>query len=230
VKILFVLIAFALTTVLFSQWRNWPPQPPQVSATDPNASADETPEQLEENLLDLLTPLGEKEDYAQVTERPLFLPDRRPPVEEELEETPVQPEQIGDLDRMDLNAVMITSGESAAWVRDPSKNELLRLRPGDELVGWSVEEILSDRLLLERQGETDTLILRDYKNMPPPVTPRQKPTARKRPQQAPRQAAKGRPQEPDAERPNASRRPGPRNSRPRESPGHPGQQRPQNQR
>lgn len=229
-KVLFALIAFALTTVLFSQWRNWPPPAPQVSATAPNASADETPQQPEENPLDLLTPLGEKEDYAQVTERPLFLPDRRPPVEEELEEMPAEPEQIGDLDRMDLNAVMITSGESAAWVRDPSKNELLRLRPGDELVGWSVEEILSDRLLLERQGETDTLILRDYKNMPPPVAPRQNRTARKRPQQAPRKAAKGRPQEPDAERPNASPRPGPRNTRPRENPGHPQRQRPQDQR
>ena len=44
--------------------------------------------QTEENPLDLLTPLGEKEEYADVTERPLFLPDRRPPSEEPRRKSP----------------------------------------------------------------------------------------------------------------------------------------------
>ena len=64
-----------------------------------------------------------------------------------------QQEQPSDLARLDLNAVLITPTASSAWVWDPSKKELVRLRPGDDLEGWSVQEILSDRVLLERQGE-----------------------------------------------------------------------------
>lgn len=219
-RVLFAVLAVALAAVLVWQWRGWPPPPPQESAVHPKASAGETRGQPDENPMELLTPLAEKEEYGVVTERPLFLPDRRPPSEEPAEEEPAEPEQAGDLARMDLNAVMITPTESSVWVRDPAKKEIVRLRPGDDLVGWSVKEILSDRLLLERQGETDTLILRDYKNMPPPVPRRQRPPVRQRAQQAPRQADKGQAQAPDAKsqnsrqqdsnRPNSPRRPGAR--------------------
>lgn len=234
-RVLLAALALALAAVLVWQWRDWPTPTPQVTAADPKVPSGETSEPPEDNPLVLLTPLGEKEEYAEVTERPLFLPDRRPASEEPSEEEPAEPEQIGDLARIDLNAVMITPAESSAWVRDPAVKELVRLRPGDDLAGWSVKEILSDRLLLERQGETDTLILRDYKNMPPPAPPRQKRAARKRRQQAPQQAAGGQPQAPDARqqdvnRPNATQRPGTRNPRLRANARPPQQQSPQEQR
>ena len=93
-------------------------------------------------------------------------------------EAPPDPDEVTDLSRMDLNAVMITPASSLAWVRDPSQKGLIRLEPGDDLLGWSVQEIRSDRVLLQRQGETDTLILRDYKNMPPPRSPARRPACR----------------------------------------------------
>jgi hypothetical protein len=206
------LIALALAGVLGWQWRDWPPPQPQPSVSDGAGSRTDAVPKPEENPLDLLTPLGAMEEYAVVTERPLFLPDRRPPVDEPEQEAETEPEELTELDGLDLNAVMITPNESSAWVRDPRKKELVRLRLGDDLVGWSVKEILSDRLLLERQGETDALILRDYKNMPPPVPARQRQAARKPPRQAPqaaRDAAQRRQvaRQPNVRRPNV-RRPG----------------------
>jgi hypothetical protein len=178
-----VLSTLALTALLIWQWQEWPPPDNPVDAQDdPAATVVPGPSPPEENPLDLLTPVGEKDEYAVVTERPLFLPDRRPPSEEQPpEEDALEPEQDGDLARMDLNAVVMTPKGTVAWVRDPGKKGLHKLSSGDELAGWSVREIHADRILLERQGETSTLILRDYKNMPPPA-PRRKTAARSAPQ------------------------------------------------
>lgn len=198
------LLAFALVAVLVWQWWDWPttvPEPGEEPGSIPAQSASQAPGDPS----DLLAPLGEKDEYATVTERPLFLPDRRPPSEEPEEDVPPEEEGPSDLAGLDLNAVLITQSESSAWIRDPAKKELIRLRPGDELSGWSVHEILSDRVLLERQGEKDTLVLRDYKNMPPPVPPRRAPSARKPGQQSPRSAVKRPSSAPKAQQPKGSR-------------------------
>lgn len=203
-KAVFALLALALAAVLGWQWRDWPPSHPPPRTEDPATAQVQTSQPPQENPLDLLTPLGEKEEYAVVTERPLFLPDRRPPSEEPPpEDASPEPEQLADLDRLDLNAVMITPAASLAWVRDPSQKKLVRLEPGDDLLGWSVQEILSDRVLLQRQGETDTLILRDYKNMPPPKPPLRRQAARK----PPRRGGTQPPAVPNATQPNR-RQPG----------------------
>jgi hypothetical protein len=185
-KVVYSMLALSLALISTWQWRDWPPPAPEPSEAGPSPPAASTSLESAQNPLDSMSPLGDIEEYAIVTERPLFFPDRRPPSEEPEEETPVEPEQPSDLDRMDLNAVLITPSESSVWVRDPSKKELIRLRLGDDLGGWSVKEILADRVLLERQGAKDTLVLRDYKNMPPP---QRKPTAREQRRQTPQAAA-----------------------------------------
>jgi hypothetical protein len=169
-KILLGVLAVALLAVLVLQWRNWPPpegvagadavQPPPKDA----ASGGRSP-------MALLDPPVDKEEYAVVTERPLFLPDRRPPTEEPdegNEDAPADTQET-DLARFDLSAVVITPQERTVWVRDPNKPDLLKLRSGDELEGWTVKEIREDELELERQGQTDTLVLRDYEHSAPPA-------------------------------------------------------------
>ena len=204
-RAVFALLALVLAAVLGWQWWNWPPPPTQPRAEDAASAKVKTPQPAQGNPRDLLTPLGEQEEYAVVTERPLFLPDRRRPSEEPEEEVAPEPEKAADLARLDLNAVLITPTGSSAWVRDPANKDLVRLRPGDDLEGWSVREILSNRVLLERQGETDTLILRDYKKMPPPKSPRRSPAARRPPQKSPQEVVKRPPPAPAAKQPNPRR-------------------------
>ena len=118
-KLALSLISLALFGVLYSQWRGWPPaapeapQPPAVIEAQQNG--DEAP-----SAADLLTPPPPKEDYASVMERPLFLPDRRPPPEEPEQEDEAEPEALTELDGMDLTAVVITPSTVSAWVVGPA--------------------------------------------------------------------------------------------------------------
>lgn len=172
-KTLLAVIAAALCGVLFLQWNNWRPTPPTEAELLPGAAI--TPSSPEPPTAgDLLLSSPPKEDYASVGERPLFLPDRRPPPDEP-EGEEAEPEEASDLAGTDLNAVLITPALVSAWVQTPSSSELVRLRLGDDFEGWTVSTIEPDRLVLERQGETNELILRDYASMraaPPQAAPR----------------------------------------------------------
>jgi hypothetical protein len=188
-----------LVVVLFLQWRSWPPQwvPDPAAGDPPPATKAGSPAR---GPLDLLDSPMDKEEYTVVIERPLFLPDRRPPSEEPEDEAEEEaPVTHTDLMRMDLTAVVITTEESTAWVRDSAKKELFKLRLGDDLEGWTVSAIHEDEVELERQGETDALVLRDYKNHPPPLA--RPPTRARAPRGAPETEEKER-----AARPSAARR------------------------
>lgn len=166
-KYLLGVLVLALTAVLVVQWRDWP-----ASGGDPGAGLEldggSAPVESEPlSPADLLDPPLEKEDYVGIIERPLFLPNRRPPVAEpEIVDSPEEPPGL-ELDSLDLTAIVITPAESVAWVRSPSKPTPEKLRPGDELDGWTVKAIAEDAIELERQGESNTLVLRDYANSPP---------------------------------------------------------------
>jgi len=200
-----------LALVLVWQWRAWPPPAPGAGESGPATSQEPAATNAAEDPLAALTPLPDKEDYAVVIERPLFMADRRPPSEEEENEPEALPEPLSDLAAIDLNAVLITPTLSMAWVRDPTSKTPVRKRVGDDLEGWSIMEILSDRILLERQGEKDTLILRDYENMPPPAPPPppRRTAARRQGEQLPQEAEGG--QAADGN-PRAGQRPNPRGS------------------
>jgi hypothetical protein len=174
-KLILGLLVLALGGVLGTQWADWPPQAPGPDA-GATAEQGQVPDPTPADPLALLQPLDDKEDYAVVTERPLFMPDRRPP-EDQPEEALPEPMSDQSLDQVDLNAVLITPSESIAWVMDAASREVRRVRQGDEVSGWEIRDILSDRVVLERQGETNTLVLRDYARMAPPP-PRPQPAAR----------------------------------------------------
>jgi general secretion pathway protein N len=169
-KLALLILAGVLAAILAREWAGWPPAPPQASDQGGHTSLPETHKpKAPASPNDLLLPLEDKEQYAVIMERPLFLPDRRPPEEEPEEKQEQKAETDADIASLDLNAILISPGETSAWIRDPKEKQLIHVKPGDGLHGWVVQKILSDRLVLQRQDESDTLVLRDYKNQPPPV-------------------------------------------------------------
>jgi general secretion pathway protein N len=169
-------LALLLSGVLASQWWGWSPgggvPGPPSDSTQPAIAGDRAGSALPEVTLDL----PPREDYASVVERPLFLPERRPPEEADEPEAPAP--ELTELDGTDLTAVVITPALVSAWVRGPNDQEVKRLRLGDDFLGWTVKTIEPDQLVLERQGETNRLLLRDYENAPPPIPPTRLPPRR----------------------------------------------------
>ncbi|NCA70795.1 MAG: hypothetical protein EOM91_11940 [Sphingobacteriia bacterium] len=182
------LVLAALLGALLLQWRDWPPQPTSTGSEPDPTMVDASADPGQPDALIELRPPEPKEGFASMIERPLFRPDRRPEdLTDETSEPISEPSVVTSLDGMDLSAVIITPSLVAAWVKDPSQPKVLRLRIGDDLAGWSVQDILPDRLLLERQGERNTLILRDYgPRTPIAETPPPAPIPRRPPRGLPR--------------------------------------------
>jgi hypothetical protein len=165
-------VLLALVSVLVLQWKDWQPGPSRASLDAASSAAPNSLVGSESDAAAQLPPPDPKDAYASVTDRPLFRPERRP--EEEVDpDTLASPDTdvLTSLDGMNLSAVIITPTLVSAWIQDPNEPRLRRLRIGDDLEGWSVQSILPDRILLERQGEQDALILRDYGKTPSPAPP-----------------------------------------------------------
>ncbi|WP_213379913.1 hypothetical protein [Allochromatium tepidum] len=172
-----LLVALVLLGILASQWIGWPPEAPSSEASGETGGAQPVASPAQPDLLTQIETQEARDHYVSITERPLFRPDRRPepPVDEQ--PGPEVAQESADLSVFDLNAVLITPDIVSAWVRDPAQPKLRRLRIGDDLQGWAVLDIQEDRVLLERQGQQDALILRDYSKAAPASAP--SPPARK---------------------------------------------------
>ncbi|MEY6432700.1 hypothetical protein ABC977_09815 [Thioalkalicoccus limnaeus] len=162
-KGIWTLILVGLIAILWAQWHDWPMSP------DPLPPADDAAPQVADVLTptaDLLARLDRLDDrlaYAEVTERPLFHPERRPVRTEASDEAEIPVAEATELAGLDLTAIIMTPELTVAWVQSrQSPQALIRVRPGDDLLGWVVREIRADHLLLEGHGRTDRLPLRDY--------------------------------------------------------------------
>lgn len=193
--------ALLLAGLLAYQWIGWPPSPAADGSSGAAGSNGAGAQGSPDELLERLEPPEDRDAYASVTERPLFRPQRKPAeAEPEVAEPPPEAQTPADLASLDLSAVVITPAVVSAWVRDNKAQELKRVRLGDELTGWVVKDIQSDRLVVERQGERNELLLRDFSKMPPPAAPP--------PRVRPNPAAQRMP-----ERPTQRTPPGPRNQK-----------------
>lgn len=172
IKLPLLALVLALAGLLAYQWADWPP-PEKTSSTQPKPADNLIPDGgAQSDPLSRLSPLDDLETYAAVNERTLFRPDRKPqePQEDEPEAEP-EPEDEKTLDGMDLSAVLITPTQVSAWVMRPDMDKPKPVEIGDELEGWTVKEILDDRVVLERQGEINKLYLRDYSTPSMPMSP-----------------------------------------------------------
>jgi general secretion pathway protein N len=176
-SLLLVVLALALAALIYQEvtsdyWRRLPPIHPTVPATEP-----ELPASLPGFRM---PPLAE---YAATVERPLFFPDRRPPSSDEATPADAQPSTAEE--RQALNVVVtgvILSDEiNIALVQRRGGGEVLRLAKGDIVDGWSVSEILADRVKFQRDADEQEVELREPQakprqgRVPDKATPRRRP-------------------------------------------------------
>lgn len=154
-----VALIVGLVGLLVNQWRN----PPPVDIPAPGSEGVAPGEVI----IQPLPELGPVEAFAVVNERPLFLPERRPPAPGVEAPPPVEQDEFA------LQGVMMLPGGSTAILRVINRNESVRLREGETLAGWTVIRIEAERVLLERGGgaETQTLPLLRNRSLFQPVPP-----------------------------------------------------------
>lgn len=170
-KRLLLAAALVLMAILSVQWMDWPePLPALSDAGAPTAQERSPTTQAHSAASPNLNLLQPEEDYVSVMERPLFLPDRRPLPDAPAEAAAADPSaEAADLAHLDVSATLILAPDQASvWVRDQQRQDLLRLRLGDDYEGWTVAEITPNNIRMERQGVTETLELFNYSA---PVSP-----------------------------------------------------------
>jgi len=129
---------------------HWSRLPPMAAARAPVAVV--LPEPLPEFQL---PPLSE---FAGTVERPLFLSDRRPPEPDEVVEA--APEKTRPL-QVIVTGVILSEAGRFALVRREGAAEVFRLAARDTIDGWSVKEVLADRVIFERDEDSLEVELKD---------------------------------------------------------------------
>lgn len=102
-----------------------------------------------------------EESYADLVNRPLFIKGRRPVDETSPEQTNVKPGS--DIFDWQLNGVYTTDqGLSALFSRikaADTKDRFRKLKENDDLEGWKLAEIHSDKVILKQDDESKELLL-----------------------------------------------------------------------
>jgi len=93
--------------------------------------------------------------FAEVTERPLFSPTRKPaPLE-------AVPDAGGNVNGFFLTSIVVDGGQREALIQHGHPPALSRLIEGQSVEGWTVQSIEADRVVLQRAGTAQELKLKD---------------------------------------------------------------------
>lgn len=169
---LMLLALAALSGLLYTQWQHWPPPAPKAPQTTGQPGQAPANRSEAPGAGSLFGPDEEKSAFASVGERPLFLPDRRPPKEEPspVDGTPTSDEE-SDPTGWQVTSIFITPEMTRAYLRAAGEDKSVDVEVNAQVDGWTVKSIEKDRVVVERQGKTNTLVLFDYETPDPNARP-----------------------------------------------------------
>jgi general secretion pathway protein N len=99
------------------------------------------------------------ESFSETVERPLFLPDRRPPAIEETQEE-AQDVESG---LFTLVGIIVSPTQRIALVKVRGSQTVLQLSEGQQANGWTVLQIRPEEVIFESNDKTETIELIDIK-------------------------------------------------------------------
>ena len=156
--------------------------------------------------------LADREKLSDTITRPLFMPNRQP----EVASVPDAPQAESQApppkaNRYALSAIIIVDDKRVALLTDTATGGLSRVREGESLAGWQVEEIREESAVLSNGGVREELALRTFG--PPIAAPKRRRLPAGAQRQSPAQSAKA---PADSKSPKRPRRPkrGPRQVQP----------------
>jgi hypothetical protein len=127
-----------------------------------------------------------EESYSDLIERPMFIKGRKPVNEPEPENTPVAEVKRVDTFVWNLTGIFTASKGITAFLSRTNakieKDNYRKINVGDDLDGWKMAEIHSDKVILTQAGETKTLLLRKAKPKNAPINPISPPQPPSQPQ------------------------------------------------
>ena len=103
------------------------------------------------------------ETLSETVERPLFLPDRRPPAIEDVEED-IESAESG---LFSLVGIIVSPTQRNALVKVRGSPQVLQLSEGQQANGWTVLQIHPGEVIFESNDKTETIELIDIKPPPP---------------------------------------------------------------
>jgi len=103
--------------------------------------------------------------YADITARPLFSPDRRPPAVEETPSVKAEPAPVSR--DLVLRGVATAGKERVALIEERATGKLVRVSEGQSVGGWRLVAIEQEAVELE--GRDDRLVLEVEKDSSPPA-------------------------------------------------------------
>ena len=115
--------------------------------------------------------LADRERFSQTLTRPLFMPNRQPPLSEAA--APVQAPRATappSANPYALTAIIIVDDERLALLTDTATGGVTRVREGESIAGWQVEKIHEDRAVISNGDTREELSLRTFG--PPAARPR----------------------------------------------------------
>lgn len=139
--------------------------------TGSRAQTEEQPSMAPESYPVASFTLPERESFSDTLTRPLFIPNRQP-----LGATPVAPAAPmshaapPNTARYALSAIIIVDNERIALLTDSATGDLIRLREGEGVAGWQLEEIRENSAVLRDGDNREELSLRTFG--PPAPRPR----------------------------------------------------------
>jgi hypothetical protein len=121
--------------------------------------------------------LAPVDTFSATIERPLFSESRRPTepsaTEEQREPSPKRTQL--QQEELILGAIILANKTRLALLRDPKNGNWIRVEKGGEVGGWSLEEIHSDRVILNNNGKQAEIQLWRFEAPPPQRTHRATP-------------------------------------------------------
>ncbi len=151
-------VSLLLSIVLAIEWliiRN--PETQSVNIDGSTQTLD-----LTEDLPNYAAKIKALEYYAQIVERPLFIQSRRPIVEDDTTEEVVH--QLGEIKDFELQGIYTVNGEmTALFNKKRAGKSFLKKKRDEDVAGWQIKQIMPDRVVLQSQGQQQTVMLRKPK-------------------------------------------------------------------